>query len=175
MKESKGHNKMTCPRSKPRSRKGNAGLLAAKATSPVTPTTTEKQRAPHFPLAGCKDAVWGCPRPPACTPPRRSSAARPPPTAPAPGPHVPPRPLPTHTHTDPLPARAPDPRSGPQKVKSPQRRGPLALPAASEASRTMALRTGAPVTAVASGPGASGLPTPASPGQRKLKQASDFL
>lgn len=155
---------MTCPRSKPQSKKGKAGFLAAETTSPVIPTTTKKRRAPHFP--GARTQCGGAPHPPACTP-RRSPAARPPPTTRAPGPHVP-------RGSSPGPER-PDPGSGPQKVKCPQRRAPLALPATSAGSRTMALQTRAPATAVATGPGSPGLPVPASPGQREPKQASDFL
>lgn len=154
MKESKGHNKMTCPRSKPRSRKGNAGLLAAKATSPVTPTTTEKQRAPHFPLAGCKDAVWGCPRPPACTPPAAPlQLAR----RRHPRPRVPTSPLDPsqHTHT---------------QIRSPPGRQTLAqdpkrLRVHSAGARSRSLPRRRPHALWRSGPGLQSPPSPPGPGR----------
>lgn len=166
---------MTRPRSKHQGRKGNAGLSATEATSPVTPATDGERPAPPFPSR--RTQCGGDPRPPACTP-RRAPPAWPPAADPSsctaalvPGPHTP-------HGTAPRPAR-PDPRSGPQELKCPHGTAPPALPASTAASRTMTLRTGPPATAAvaaaAAGPGPPGLPVPASPGQRQPEQAADFL
>lgn len=124
--------------------------------------------------------VSATPTPPSSAAPPRPRAPRPPVRAPRRAPHRRPAPLCVR-------ARPPVPRGTPEagpaeepKGSVSTRLGPPAPPSTPSSSRTMALHTGCPAAAAtaaasAAGPEPRGHPVPASPGQRELAKAADFL